>query len=78
VLATHPGLQRRLDPLAVEDYFALGYIPEPRTIYRNVFKLLPGYTLTLSRESACPSPASTGTSLRPGAEPRNRPTSSTS
>jgi asparagine synthase (glutamine-hydrolysing) len=67
VLATHPGLQRRLDPLAVEDYFALGYIPEPRTIYRNVSKLLPGYTLTLSRESAVPEPRQYwDISLRPG------------
>ncbi|MBK8992661.1 MAG: amidotransferase 1, exosortase A system-associated [Gammaproteobacteria bacterium] len=68
VLATHPGLARRLDPLAVEDYFALGYIPEPRTIYRNVFKLLPGYTLTLSRQSAVPEPHQYwDISLHPGA-----------
>ena len=41
----HPGLDRRIDDRAVEEYFALGYIPEPRSIYRNTFKLRPGHTL---------------------------------
>ena len=26
---------REIDPLAVEEYFALGYVPEPRTIYQR-------------------------------------------
>jgi asparagine synthase (glutamine-hydrolysing) len=48
-LAAHPGLARELDPLAVEDYFAFGYIPEPRTVYRMARKLPPAHTLTLRR-----------------------------
>jgi asparagine synthase (glutamine-hydrolysing) len=48
-LLVHPGLKRNLDVLAIEDYFAYGYIPEPRTIFKNVFKLAPGCTLTLTR-----------------------------
>ncbi len=52
VLAAHPALPRKIEPQCVEDYFALGYIPEPRTIYHNVFKLEPGYTLTLRRGEA--------------------------
>jgi len=40
---------RDIDPLAVEEYFAYGYVPEPRTIYRAVSKLPPGHTLTLRR-----------------------------
>jgi len=56
VLTTHPGLPRTFDPLAIEDYFALGYIPEPRTIYRGVFKLPPGHTLTLGRDGRMPAP----------------------
>ena len=48
-LAAHPGLARELDPLAIEDYFAFGYIPEPRTIYRMARKLPPAHTLTLRR-----------------------------
>lgn len=49
VLKAHPGLSRRLEPQAVEDYFALGYVPEPKTIYRDVYKLRPGHTLLIER-----------------------------
>jgi len=42
-----PGLPRAIDPRAVEDYFAYGYVPEPKTIYQGALKLSPGYTLTL-------------------------------
>jgi asparagine synthase (glutamine-hydrolysing) len=48
-LLQHPALPRRLDPQAVEDYFAFGYIPDPKTIYRDVRKLAPGHVLTLRR-----------------------------
>ena len=34
---------------AVEDYFALGYVPEPRTIFRGARKLPPAHTLTVRR-----------------------------
>jgi len=55
-LLVHPGLARDIDPLAVEDYFAYGYVPEPRTIFRNVWKLAPGHTLTLRRGRPAPQP----------------------
>jgi asparagine synthase (glutamine-hydrolysing) len=48
-LQQHPLLPRRIDPRAVEDYFAYGYIPDPKTIYQGVHKLPPGHTLTLKR-----------------------------
>ncbi len=51
-LAAHPALPRDIDPLAVEEYFAYGYVPEPRTIFRRVNKLPPGFTLTLRRGEA--------------------------
>ena len=54
VLKAHPKLPRSLEPRAVEDYFALGYIPEPRTIYRGVYKLRPGHTLLLERGKSMP------------------------
>lgn len=44
-LKVHPSLDRRIDHLACEEYFAFGYVPEPRTIYQQVRKLPPGHTL---------------------------------
>ncbi len=48
-LMVHPKLERRIDPCAVEEFFALGYIGEPRTIYEGVTKLPAGASLTLQR-----------------------------
>jgi len=48
-LLAHASLPREIDPYAVEDYFGFGYVPEPRTIFRNVFKLEPGHTLLVRR-----------------------------
>ena len=55
-LAAHPAFDKTIDPLAVEDYFAYGYIPEPRTIYQSAFKLEPGFTLTLKAGQPLPQP----------------------
>ncbi len=44
-LLAHGGLQRELDPLAVEEYFALGYVAEPRTVFKQARKLSPGHSL---------------------------------
>ncbi|HET8700566.1 MAG TPA: XrtA/PEP-CTERM system amidotransferase [Nitrococcus sp.] len=51
-LLAHPGLPRVIVPEAVEEFFAYGYIPEPRTLYRHAFKLPPGHTLTI--RASCP------------------------
>ena len=53
-LKIHPGLPRAMDPQAVEEYFAFGYVPEPRTIYRGVHKLPPAHRLTLRRGGGAP------------------------
>jgi asparagine synthase (glutamine-hydrolysing) len=37
------GLSRAIDPEAVCDYFSLGYIPAPKSIYRAIRKILPGH-----------------------------------
>jgi len=44
-----PALKRDIDPCAVEEYFAFGYIADPRTIYRSVQKLPAATTMTLRR-----------------------------
>ena len=51
-LKEHPDLPRELDPTAIEEYFGFGYVPEPKTIYKTVYKLEPGYCLTLRHGSA--------------------------
>jgi asparagine synthase (glutamine-hydrolysing) len=56
VLLQHPALRREIDEIAVEDYFALGYVPDPRTILRTVRKLEPGHTLTLVLDQPVPKP----------------------
>lgn len=48
-LLVHPKFRRQLDPHAIEDYFAYGYVPDPKTIFSQAHKLAPGHTLTLCR-----------------------------
>jgi asparagine synthase (glutamine-hydrolysing) len=60
-LLAHGGLRRDIDPLAVEEYFALGYVAEPRTIFRQARKLPPAHTLLVRRGQPLPSRANTGT-----------------
>jgi asparagine synthase (glutamine-hydrolysing) len=43
------GLRRDIDPLAVEEYFALGYVAEPRCIFRQARKLPPAHMLSIRR-----------------------------
>ena len=47
-----PGLPRRISPRAVDDYFALGYIPDPHTIYEGVHKLPAAHYLLLQQGEA--------------------------
>ena len=58
VLMQHPGLDRRIDPHAVEEYFALGYVAEPRTIFQGARKLQPAETLCIRRGEPIPAPRS--------------------
>jgi asparagine synthase (glutamine-hydrolysing) len=44
-LQAHPGCPQQVDPIALDQYLALRYIPAPRTIYQGVFKLPPAHTL---------------------------------
>ena len=48
-LMLHPSFSKAIDPLAVEDYFCFGYVPDPKTIFHAARKLEPGHTLVLQR-----------------------------
>jgi asparagine synthase (glutamine-hydrolysing) len=55
-LMIHPALDRTLNPEAVEDYFAFGYVPDPKTIFKGASKLAPGHTLMVKRGKPVPDP----------------------
>jgi len=55
-LLRHPGLDRAIEPTAVEDYFAFGYVPETKSILAGVAKLPPGNTLLLTQGQKRPPP----------------------
>ena len=55
-LLPYPGVYRTIDEQAVEDYFAYGYVPDPRSILRGVYKLPAGHSLTLRRGRSIPAP----------------------
>jgi len=42
-LLAHPRMGRKVDPLAIEDYFAWGYVPDHRSILASVGKLPAGH-----------------------------------
>jgi asparagine synthase (glutamine-hydrolysing) len=53
-LLAYDGWSRDLDPCAIEEYFALGYVPEPRTIFAGAAKLPPAHSLTMKRGQRAP------------------------
>ncbi len=44
-LLEHPDIGRDIDTVALDNYFCLGYIPAPLTIFRQVRQLEPGHFL---------------------------------
>ena len=50
------ALKRDIDPLALEEYFSLGYVAEPRTVFRQARKLPPGHSLVVQRGQALGEP----------------------
>ncbi|WP_296680960.1 XrtA/PEP-CTERM system amidotransferase [Novosphingobium sp.] len=55
-LLAHPLLRRELDPLAIDDYLAWGYVPDHRSILSGVQKLPAGHSLALQHGKALPAP----------------------
>ena len=39
-LLAHPTLSREMDPHAIEEYFSFGYVPEPKTIFKQAHQTL--------------------------------------
>jgi asparagine synthase (glutamine-hydrolysing) len=49
-LLVDPALRRGVDPVALDQYLALEFVPSPRSIVRGISKLPPAHTLTWSVE----------------------------
>lgn len=48
-ILTHPGVDARIDPVALQQYLALEYVPAPLSLIGGVRKLEPGTFLVLER-----------------------------
>jgi asparagine synthase (glutamine-hydrolysing) len=46
-----PEVSVSMDPEALFDYFSFGYVPAPKSIYREVRKVLPGHYLAVTQDS---------------------------
>ncbi|MFC0589101.1 XrtA/PEP-CTERM system amidotransferase [Novosphingobium aquiterrae] len=55
-LLAHPLLRREVDPLAIDDYLAWGYVPDHRSILAGVRKLPAGHSLLLRHGAPLPAP----------------------
>ena len=79
-LLVHPRFRRAIDPQAVEDFFTLGYVADPKSIYTTARKVPAGSMLVVSRGAAIksitywsPSPrASSGSVARRAEELREK------
>ena len=47
----YPGIERAIDHSALADYLQLQYVPFPKTIFRSIHKLPPGFTLRVTTEA---------------------------
>ena len=45
VMLAHPDVERDIDLISLDEYLSYEYVPSPRTIIRNVYRLEPGHIL---------------------------------
>ncbi|MBI4248173.1 MAG: asparagine synthase (glutamine-hydrolyzing) [Elusimicrobia bacterium] len=51
-LLEYPGVRKEIDPVAVDLYLSLQYIPAPRTIFKGIRKLPPAHILVMEKGRA--------------------------
>jgi asparagine synthase (glutamine-hydrolysing) len=56
-LVQHPGISRKPNLLAIDDYLTYGYIPAPHSVYQGVHKLPPAHYLTYRLKETRSQPA---------------------
>jgi asparagine synthase (glutamine-hydrolysing) len=47
-LLVHPAVKRDIDPVSLNEYLSYEYVPTPRTIIRDIYRLEPGHVLLYS------------------------------
>ena len=53
----HPAVRKAIEPRAVADYFAFGYVPDPASIYRDIHKLPAAHSLrVVAGQGVAPAP----------------------
>ncbi len=55
-LLEHPAVSPQFEDALLPEYLAFGYVSDHRTLFRGIFKLMPGHHLTLDLSSASPQP----------------------
>jgi asparagine synthase (glutamine-hydrolysing) len=50
-LLSHPGVTREIDPCGMDQVFTFWVNLPPRTVFKNIFQLPPGHSLTVQRNS---------------------------
>jgi len=55
-LLADPAIARDVDPQAVDDYLTWSCVPAPRTVFRDVWKLLPGHYLWFQKDRLTTTP----------------------
>lgn len=66
-----PGLAAVLNPAAIEDFLAFGYIPDPASVYRDIRKLPPAHFMLIGEGEPLPSPRRYWSLPVPGPVPAN-------
>lgn len=51
-----PGIDRTLLDTAIDDFFALGYVPDPHTIFRGIHKLPAAHFMLIERDGSTQGP----------------------
>ena len=49
-ILSSPGVPREIDAHCLHNYFSLNYVTAPLTLFRNIFQLLPGHYLKVSKD----------------------------
>ena len=49
-LLQNPDIKREVEPQALHEFLTLQYVPGPKTMFKNIFKLQPGHTLTVGKD----------------------------